>query len=112
MMKNLIEIEFYVADNGKAPFISWLEKLDETDQIKIKKRLARIRDTGNLGDYKNLSDGVSELRFFFGSGYRIYFGKQGEKIIILLCGGNKSSQSKDIAKAKEGWKNFIKKNYN
>lgn len=110
-MTNKIEIEFYIED-GKCPLADWLEKLDEVNSIKIKKRLARIEETGNLGDYKNLSEGIFELRFFFGSGYRIYFGKYDKKIILLLTAGDKSTQKKDINKAKDFWQKFIKKNYN
>lgn len=73
------------------------------DERRIRKRILRIED-GNLGDYKSLGDGVFELRFFFGAGYRVYFGIIGETVVLLLCGGDKSTQNKDIKKAKEIWK--------
>lgn len=78
-------------------------KVAPVDERRIRKRLLRI-ENGNLGDYKSVGDGVFELRFFFSSGYRVYFGFDGETIVLLLCGGDKSSQAKDIKKAKDIWK--------
>ena len=68
-------------------------------------RLDRLKE-GNFGDHKAVGEGVYELRFFFGSGYRVYFGKSGDKLILLLCGGNKSSQQRDIKKAKHYWNDY------
>ncbi|MCL1865622.1 MAG: type II toxin-antitoxin system RelE/ParE family toxin [Spirochaetes bacterium] len=80
-------------------FDNWFENLKS---IKVRSRIAdridRIKE-GNLGDTKPVGNGISELRFHFESGYRIYFIKQNNTIIILLCGGNKKSQSKDIKKS-------------
>ena len=96
-----------MSDNGKAPFVSWLESLkDKTVKYRIKERLDRIT-LGNLGDYKLIAQGVAELRFNFGSGYRIYFGRRDEEIVLLLCGGDKSMQEQDIKKAKEYWKDYL-----
>jgi putative addiction module killer protein len=61
---------------------------------------------GNYGDYKSVGEGVYELRFFFGKGYRVYFGEDGDTIVVLLQGGDKSSQSKDITKARAYWKDY------
>lgn len=61
---------------------------------------------GNLGDCKRIGTGVFELRFFFAGGLRIYFGRDGEEIIFLLCGGDKSSQKRDIEKALEYWRQY------
>lgn len=61
---------------------------------------------GNLGDYRSVGDGVFELRIKYGSGYRIYFGQIGLTIVLLLCGGDKSTQEKDIRLAKEYWGNY------
>jgi len=63
-------------------------------------------ELGHFGDCKPISGGVSELRFMFGSGYRVYFGEWDKKIVILLCGGDKSIQERDIKKAKEYWKRY------
>ena len=78
----------------------WLHKLDNSTKVRIFKRIERIKNE-NLGDYKKLQgcDSLYELRFTFGSGYRVYFTKEKNKIIILLCGGDKSTQRKDIEKA-------------
>ena len=106
-MSKQIKIEIYVANNGKAPFITWLESLkDKTVKYRIKERLDRIT-LGNLGDYKLLAQGISELRFNFGSGYRVYFGRHDEEIVLLLCAGDKSTQEQDIKKAKEYWKDYL-----
>lgn len=67
-------------------------------------------EIGNYGDYKPLGDGVYELKLHFGSGYRVYFAEDGDIIVILLCGGDKSSQSKDIEVAKAYWKELLERN--
>jgi putative addiction module killer protein len=81
-------------------FSTWLAGLrDERARARILKRLDRARD-GNLGDIASLGGGVSELRIFYGPGYRLYFAQRGETLIVLLCGGDKSSQRSDIAEAR------------
>jgi putative addiction module killer protein len=95
----------FKTDEGKEPFIEWFKTLDKNYRKRIFIRMDRI-ESGNFGEYKNLGEGVSELKFTFGSGYRIYFGKDQDKIIILLCGGDKKTQSKDIIKAKQYWRNY------
>jgi putative addiction module killer protein len=97
------KVEIYSADDGHCPFLDWMARITPVDERRIRKRLRRI-ESGNLGDYKSIGEGVSELRFFFGSGYRIYFGFNGKTIVLLLCGGDKSSQTKDIEKAKIIWR--------
>ena len=82
-------------------FVQWLHDLRDTlGRARILKRLRRVAD-GNLGDVKAIGDGVHELRMFFGPGYRVYFMFQGDALIFLLAGGDKSSQERDIANAKE-----------
>ena len=82
-------------------FDKWLEKLkDNKARDKIIVRIKRIEQTNNLGDYKSVGDNVYELRIDYGCGYRVYFTFNGNEIIILLCGGDKSTQQKDINKAK------------
>lgn len=103
-----IEIKIYQDQAGKEPFSNWLLKLDSKTQDIIIRRLNRVRE-GNFGDCKNLGNEIYELRFFFGSGYRIYFGKEKKTIVILLCGGDKTSQSNDIKKAKQYWRNYNEK---
>ena len=101
------EINIYVSSDGKKPFIEWLESLkDKTVRYRIKERLDRIA-IGNIGDHKSVGNGVMEIRFNFGSGYRVYYGEDGEEIILLLCGGDKSSQAKDIKKAHFFWRDYL-----
>lgn len=83
-------------------FAKWLKKLrDATARARINLRVRRIELTGNLGDYKPVGEGVSEIRIDYGPGYRVYFGRRGNEIILLLIGGDKSTQQRDIAKAKQ-----------
>lgn len=106
-IRNRNKVKVYVDEKtGKEPFTEWLDSLkDGMTRSKILKRIERLY-LGNYGDYKILGDGVYELRLFFGSGYRVYFGKSARTLIILLCGGNKSTQKRDIKKAKEYWRKY------
>ena len=99
-------VKLYEDVNGNKPFVDWIEGL--RDVIGRKRILARIKrlGQGNFGDCESVGEGVSELRLFFGPGYRVYFGEQNNDIIILLIGGDKSSQGKDIEVAKAYWKEF------
>lgn len=100
------DIELYVTPDGKTPFTNWLEALKNTKaRAKIRVRLDRLR-LGNLGDCHPVGVGVSELRIDFGPGYRVYFGQEGNKKIILLCGGDKSTQETDIKKAQAYWADY------
>lgn len=91
---------------GNRPFADWLENLDSSNtRARIEQRLLRVA-LGNYGDYKHLQDGVHELRFTFGAGYRVYFGEEGDKIVILLYGGDKSTQKRDIKKAITYWQEY------
>lgn len=96
----LWEIEMYIKQTSE--YAKWFDKLkDGRARAKIAIRLRRIQETDNLGDWKSLKDGIGELRVDYGPGYRIYFAKRGMDIILLLAGGDKSSQETDIAKAKK-----------
>ncbi len=100
------EILVYEDANGLAPFTEWLLKLrDKAAAAKIDIRIERIR-LGNFGYVEPVGEGVRELKIDFGPGYRVYFGQMGSRLVILLCGGDKKSQTKDIAKAKEFWRDF------
>lgn len=82
-------------------FSKWFDNLKDLQaKARINKRILRVKENNNLGDCKNVGEGVFELRIDFGGGYRIYFAYRGLEIILLLCGGDKSSQQKDIEKAK------------
>ena len=102
------EIQSYQDANGNYPFEDWLVRLrDRTARVKIQARLGRLA-LGNFGDSKFVGDGVYELRINYGGGYRIYFGQVGTRVILLLCGGDKSSQEQDIQTAKSYWRAYAK----
>jgi len=97
------EIRLYSTQDGRTPFSEWFDSLrDLKAKAKIKQRLDRV-NSGNLGDYRSAGEGVCELRIDYGPGYRIYFGQMGTRIVILLCGGDKSTQNQDIRRAIEFW---------
>lgn len=99
-------ILLYKTTEGKTPFLDWMESIqDFKTRGRIRARIDRLF-LGNPGDYKGIGDGVFELRFHFGPGYRVYYGQEGEVLIILLCGGEKSRQDKDIKKAKQYLNDF------
>jgi len=99
-------IKIYITPNGAEPFSRWLKSLDSKIRNRIKERLDRIA-FGNFGDYKFIKEGIFELRLHFGAGYRIYFGLQGNAMVLLLCGGDKSTQTKDIARAIAYWRDYL-----
>jgi putative addiction module killer protein len=97
------ELREYLTADGRSPFADWLEGLrDRRARARIDTRLARVR-LGNLGDYHSVGDGVYELRVFYGPGYRVYFGFEAQRVILLLAGGIKDTQPRDIAAAKSYW---------
>ncbi len=100
------EIELYQTQTGKIPFADWLDKLDQSIKKRIEARMRRIQH-GGLCDHKSVGNGVYEFRFMFGSGYRVYFGIVGNKIILLLTGGDKKEQQKDIEIAQAYLKKYI-----
>ncbi len=93
------EVRYFKLDNDKIPVKDWLDSLDSPIRKRINARLVRLEEN-NAGDCKNLGE-ISELRFKFGSGYRIYFAEIDNIILLLLNAGDKKSQSKDIKNAKE-----------
>lgn len=97
------EIEIYRTETGIEPFTEWESSLDNSVRVRIDARITRIRKTGNLGNCEPVGEGVFELKFDFGSGYRIYFGLKTNTFLILLLGGTKKGQQKDIQKAIEFW---------
>jgi putative addiction module killer protein len=101
-----VRIEKYVLPSGRCPFDDWFNKLDMQDQALIDTRFDRVA-RGNFGDVKPLGDGVYELKFKSGAGFRVYFGRSGKQVILLLCAGSKRSQTKDIAAAKNYFACFV-----
>jgi len=99
------EIIVFQNEDLEEPFTEWVLDLDSVTRKRIFARLARLQ-AGNFGDCKQIDKDIFELRYFFGAGYRVYFGKEQHHIVILLCGGDKSSQKKDIIKARQYWSNY------
>lgn len=104
-----IEVLEYLDEAQRNPFREWLEALrDREARARIRVRINRLRQ-GNFGDCKAVGSGVSELRIDYGPGYRVYFGRQGEKIVILLCGGDKRTQTRDIESAQVRWQDYLRR---
>ena len=100
------DVRVYVRADGKVPFSDWLESLrDRRAAVRVWARVARLR-LGNLGDHRWVGDGVWELRIHVGPGFRVYFGQVGLRLVLLLCGGDKSSQREDIDEAKTCWADY------
>ena len=100
------EVVAFRAQDGRVPFEAWLGDLNDKKAVaRILARLARVRQ-GNVGDCKSVGEGVSELRVDYGPGYRVYFGQKGRTLVVLLCGGDKRTQDRDIRLAKRYWREF------
>lgn len=105
-MPSSLQIRLLETDEGEVPFEQWYYSLkDKITKVRIRRRLDRL-ELGNFGDMKSVEDGIYELRFHFGAGYRVYFTKIENVIIVLLGGGDKSTQQKDIKKAKKLWRKY------
>lgn len=99
----MIELFRYQRDDGREPITEWLDALrDKVAQARIRIRLRQVQ-AGNLGDCEPVGDGVIELRVHVGAGYRVYCGRHGKVVVVLLCGGDKRSQTADIKQAKVLW---------
>lgn len=99
-------LKVYQDKNGKEPFIEWMESIkDMKTRNRIFTRLDRL-EVGNPGDHSPVGNGVLELRLHFGAGYRVYYGEDGDVLVILLMGGDKKTQSKDIKRALSYWKEY------
>jgi putative addiction module killer protein len=102
----VFQIRHYVTPSNKDVYMEWWSKLrDHKARIAIDRRTYRL-EQGNFGDHKYLKGGVSELRIDVGPGYRVYYAIDGMQIVLLLCGGDKSTQSADIEKACVCWKEW------
>jgi putative addiction module killer protein len=99
-------IRQYVTPDGHRPFGEWLNRLPVHAQARIAARIARF-DTGNLGDHQSVGGGVWEARLDYGPGYRLYFGQHQQQIILLLVGGTKASQTRDIRRAQRYWRDYV-----
>lgn len=101
----MVEIRYYVSVDGREPFAEWFAELDPIASAKIARAMARM-EQGNFSNVKSVGEGVLEYKIDFGPGYRIYFGRDGDTIVILLTGGTKRRQQRDIDTAKDYWRTF------
>jgi len=101
----MIEVHQYETESGDCPFADWFDRLPAEAANRVDTVIERIRN-GNLGDHKRVGEGVFERRISFGPGYRVYFGKDGDTVVVLLAGGTKQRQSRDIETAKRLWRDY------
>jgi|SRR5690348_5566529 putative addiction module killer protein len=101
-----IEVRQYQTADGRTPFAEWIADLrDLLAKRAIVARITRMQ-AGNRGDWKALGAGVFELRIDAGPGYRVYCGQDGATLVLLLCAGDKRTQTKDIHRARDYWKDY------
>lgn len=106
----MIEVRRYQRPDGEVPLTDWLAELrDARARAKLAIRFRRV-SMGIFGDIKPVGEGVLELREDIGPGYRVYLGRHGATLVILLCGGDKSTQDADIKRAKEYWLDWKRRN--
>ena len=101
----VLELRYYLAGDGKSPFEQWYSGLDTAAEAKVAVALARL-EQGNFSNVKPVGEGVLEYRIDWGPGYRVYFGRDGEVLVILLTGGTKKRQQRDIDTAKALWSDY------
>jgi putative addiction module killer protein len=99
------EIRYYVDARGRQPFAMWFAELESTVRAKIARAIVRL-EQGNFSNVKSAGEGVLEYRIDFGPGYRVYFGRDGEVLVILLTGGTKKRQHRDIDTAHAYWQDY------
>jgi putative addiction module killer protein len=100
------EVLIYRTLDGRLPYVEWTDSLnDARARQKVDARIARLR-LGNFGVARSVGNGVAELKIDYGPGYRVYFGRDGQALVILLCGGSKGTQNDDIKKAKAYWTDY------
>ncbi len=100
------EVRIYARPDGSEPFAEWLRGLrDKAGRNRVRQRINRLR-TGHFGDVRSVGDRVQELRIHTGPGYRVYFGREGDAVVILLCGGDKGTQTRDIERARDHWRDY------
>ena len=101
----MLDIRYYVAADARQPFAEWFADVEPVARAKVARAIARM-EQGNLSNVKPVGDGVLEHRLDFGPGYRVYFGRDGEVLVILLTGGTKQRQQREIAAAIDMWADY------
>jgi putative addiction module killer protein len=100
-----VDVKEYLAPDGRSPFRKWFDGLNAEAAAKVTTGITRM-GMGNLSNVDSVGQGVHEYKISFGPGYRIYFGRDGDELIILLAGGTKKKQSRDIAEAQKLWADY------
>ena len=103
-----MKVKYFVTRNGDSPFEEWFTKLDKPFKAIVVRSIQKVANGGSKKSIKSLKDGIFEIKIVVGPGYRIYFGYDGENIIILIVWGDKKTQGRDIIKAKKYWSNHGK----
>ncbi|HEY2444305.1 MAG TPA: type II toxin-antitoxin system RelE/ParE family toxin [Rhizomicrobium sp.] len=101
----MLDLRYYLDEDGRSPFARWFEDLDAIAAARIVRALARIGQ-GNLPNVKPVGEGVLEYKIDFGPGYRVYFGRDGDTLVIILAGGTKKRQQRDIETASKYWRDY------
>ena len=101
----MLDLRYFLASDGGSPFEEWFASLNAQAAAKVAVALARL-EQGNLSNAKGVGDGVLEYRIDWGPGYRVYFGRDGDVLVILLTGGTKQRQQRDIETAKTSWSDY------
>ena len=101
----MIEVREYLDAKGNSPYAKWFDRLNATAAVKVATATHRM-EHGNFSNVKGVGAGVYEYRIDFGLGYRIYFGKDGDRLVILIAGGTKKRQAADISAAKAHWRDY------
>ncbi|HME27539.1 MAG TPA: type II toxin-antitoxin system RelE/ParE family toxin [Acetobacteraceae bacterium] len=101
----VLELRYYLGADGKSPFETWFSGLNAVAAARVSVALARL-EQANLSNAKGVGEGVLEYRIDWGPGYRVYFGRDGDVLVILLTGGTKQRQQRDIARAHELWTDY------
>lgn len=102
-----VKVEQYLQEDGTSPFEKWFVKLNAIAAAKVSTALYRM-ELGNFSNVKSVGKGVFEYKIHFGPGYRVYFGQEGDELVILIGGGTKKAQSKDIKQAQELWGEYMR----
>lgn len=103
------KVERLQLPNGDEPFKLWISRLDLSARVKIYTYIDRVAAGGAKKNIKSLGDGIFEVKINYGAGFRVYFGELGNAIILLLVGGDKSTQRRDITTAKQYWRDYVQK---
>ena len=101
----MVEVREFLDEEGSSPYGKWFNRLNAVAAAKVATAIHRM-EQGNFSNVKGVGAGVYEYRIDFGPGYRIYFGKDGDQLVILLAGGTKKRQDADVAAAKEFWQDY------